>query len=83
MQPLALKFIGAGLAVTVALALGQSQTPAPAQRTAGTVTAVNPQTNQVSLKTDKGELTVTTTERTQILHAQPGEADPNGSPARS
>jgi hypothetical protein len=28
------------------------------------------------LKTDKGELTVTTTDRTQILHAQPGEADP-------
>jgi hypothetical protein len=56
--------------------LAVAQTPAPAQRTGGTVTAVNPQANQVSLKTDKGELTLATTERTQILHAQPGESDP-------
>jgi hypothetical protein len=40
------------------------------------VTAVNGQSNQVSLKTDKGEtVTVTTTDKTQILHAQAGETD--------
>lgn len=53
-----------------------AQAPA-AQRIAGIVTAVNPQANQLSVKNNKGDtLTVSTTDRTQILHAQPGENDP-------
>ena len=78
-QGLRLKFfVALALAVSGAWPIARSQTaPAPAQRTAGTITAVNPQANQVSLKTEKGDtLTVTTTDRTQILHAQPGENDP-------
>lgn len=75
-----MKLFGAiALAVVVALSQAQSQTaPAPAaQRTAGIVTAVNPQANQLTVKTDKGDtLTVSSTDRTQILHAQPGENDP-------
>jgi len=75
-----MKLFGAiALAVVVALSQAQSQTaPAPAaQRTAGIVTAVNPQANQLTVKTDKGDtLTMSTTDRTQILHAQPGENDP-------
>jgi len=75
-----MKLFGAmALAVVVALSQAQSQTAqAPAaQRTAGIVTAVNPQANQLTVKTDKGDtLTMSTTDRTQILHAQPGENDP-------
>ena len=49
----------------------------PRSQVSGIVTVVNTQANEVSFKTDKGEiLTVTTTDRTQILHAQAGEADP-------
>jgi hypothetical protein len=44
---------------------------------AGIVSSVNAQANQISFKTEKGEvLTVTTSEHTQILHPQPGETDP-------
>jgi len=40
------------------------------------VTAVNASASEVSIKTDKGEtVTVTTTDKTQILHAQAGETD--------
>jgi len=40
------------------------------------VAAVNASASQVSIKTDKGEtVTLTTTENTQILHAQAGETD--------
>jgi hypothetical protein len=68
-------------AVLPVLWQAQAQTaPTPAlQRIAGNliVTAVNPQGSQLSVKNDKGEtLTVATTDRTQILHAQPGETDP-------
>src|SRR6266567_5674573 len=75
-----MKVAGAvGLAVLAVLLQAQSQTTqsSPAQRTAGTVTAVNSQANQLSLRNDKGDtLTITATERTQILHAQAGENDP-------
>jgi hypothetical protein len=43
----------------------------------GTVTAIDAKANQVTIKTDKGDsLTFTATDRTQILHAQAGVADP-------
>jgi hypothetical protein len=61
-----------------------AQTPpasatAAAQRSqvAGTVTAVDASNNQVTLKTDKGEVVaITTTEKTLVLHMPPGESDP-------
>lgn len=61
-----------------------AQTPpapaaAPAQRSqvAGTVTAVDASNNQVTLKTDKGEVVaIATTEKTLVLHMPPGESDP-------
>ena len=42
----------------------------------GTVTAVNPSANQISVKTAQGDLTFTTSDRTQILRAQAGVSDP-------
>jgi len=42
----------------------------------GTVKSVNAAANQVSVSTTQGELTFTTSDRTQILRAQPGVADP-------
>jgi len=43
----------------------------------GTVTAIDARANQVTIKTDKGDsITFTATDRTQILHAQAGVADP-------
>ena len=43
----------------------------------GTVTAIDAKANQVTIKTDKGDsITFTATDRTQILHAQAGVADP-------
>ena len=69
-----------GLAVVAVFAQAHAQTAQPAaqrSQAAGTVTAVAAPANQVSFKNDKGEvLTVTTSDRTQILHAQAGEADP-------
>jgi hypothetical protein len=54
-----------------------AQAPAsPRSQVAGIVTAVDAPASQVSFKTDKGEtVTVTTTDKTQILHAQAGEMD--------
>ena len=65
-------------AFAVVLPAHSQTTAAPAaQRIAGNVTAVNPQANQLSLQTEKGDtLTLAATGRTQILHAQPGENDP-------
>src|SRR5690242_7253178 len=42
----------------------------------GTVTAINPASNQVTVKTAQGDLVFTATERTQILGAQVGVSDP-------
>ena len=58
-------------------ARGQAQAPAAARsQVAGIVTAVEASASQVSLKTEKGEtVTITTTDKTQILHAQAGETD--------
>jgi len=73
-----MKLFGA-IVLAVFAVSAQSQTaPAPAaQRTAGIVTAVNPQANQLSVKSEKGDaLTVAANDHTQILHAQPGENDP-------
>ena len=55
----------------------QAQAPAtPRSVVAGIVTKVDASSNQVSFKTDKGEtVTVTTSDKTQILHAQTGESD--------
>ena len=56
-----------------------AQTPPAANRAqlSGTVTAVNADAKQLSLKSDKGEdVSVTTTDRTLILRIPPGETDP-------
>jgi hypothetical protein len=79
-----MKFFGrAALAFLTALpggVLAQTQsaqsTAAPHSRMAGVVTAVDAQANRVSLKNDKGDaITVTTTEKTLILHVPAGEND--------
>jgi ABC-type Fe3+-hydroxamate transport system substrate-binding protein len=79
-----MKFFGrAVLALLMALSgavLAQTQSDrsaaAPHSQVAGTVTAVDAQANQVSLKSDKGDaIAVTTTGKTLILHLPPGEND--------
>ena len=55
-------------------AIAVAQTPS--NHLPGTVTAVNPASNQVSIKTAQGDLTFTTNDRTQILRAQAGVSDP-------
>ena len=53
----------------------QGAAPGRAQVT-GSVESANTQASQLILKTDKGEsITVTTTDRTQILHVPPGVTD--------
>lgn len=42
----------------------------------GTVKSVNASANQIAIATAQGELTFTATDKTQILRAQPGVADP-------
>src|ERR1017187_1340768 len=56
-----------------------AQTPAANRaRLSGTVTSVNADAKQLSLKSDKGEaVSVTTTDRTRILRIPEGETDPN------
>jgi hypothetical protein len=57
--------------------LSAQGTTAPREQVTGTVGAVTAPANQVVLKTDKGEsITVTTTEKTAILHLAPGVTDP-------
>jgi len=75
-------FLAISLAVFALFGAGparsqQAQAPAsPRSQVAGMVAAVNASASQVSIKTDKGEtVTLTTTENTQILHAQAGETD--------
>ncbi len=66
------------LAIAAAVSVS-AQTPPAASRAqlSGTVTAVKPDANQLSLKSDKGEdVSVTTTDRTLILRIPPGETDP-------
>jgi len=61
----------------VAAAVGAVAQTQPSTHLPGTVSAVNSQAGQVTVKTEKGDsLTFSTTERTQILHAQPGVTDP-------
>src|SRR5215471_3432911 len=66
------------LVIAAALsAAAQTQPPANRAQLSGTVTAVNPDAKQLSLKSDKGEdVSVATTERTLILRIPPGETDP-------
>jgi hypothetical protein len=55
--------------------------PAVRREVVGSVTAVTPQTRQVSLQTDKGEtIAVTTGDVTLILHMAPGVTDPAKAP---
>src|SRR5437868_6631441 len=63
-------------AVMSACLSAQAPTPAIRSSLPGSVVSVNAAGNQLVLKTDHGDVTVATTERTQILHAVPGEADP-------
>src|ERR1039457_5538878 len=70
------------VAIVAALSSGSSasaQTPPAANRAqiSGTVTSVDADAKQLSLKSDKGDVvSVTTTERTRILRIPPGETDP-------
>lgn len=69
-----MKWFTAIILTAVAVLPGRAQT---SSHVPGTVTAVDPKANQVTVKTEKGDsLTFTTTDRTQILHAQPGVTDP-------
>src|SRR5689334_962904 len=63
---------GLNLILVAAVAWPLAAQTAPAGHLSGTVTAVNPQSNQVTVKTEKGDLTFTTSERTNILHGQQG-----------
>ena len=71
------------LALVAGVLCGSSaaaQTPPAANRArlSGTVTSVNADAKQLSLKSDKGEaVSVTTTDRTRILRIPEGETDPN------
>jgi hypothetical protein len=69
--------LAAILAVAAAIS-ASAQTPAPNRaQVSGTVTAVNADAKQISLKADKGDdVTVSTTDRTLILRIPPGETDP-------
>lgn len=52
-------------------------TAAPREQVSGTIGSVTASANQLALKTDKGDtVTVTTTEKTAILHLAPGVTDP-------
>jgi hypothetical protein len=75
-------FVSISLAVFALLGVSaawsqQAQAPASARsQVAGIVTKVDASGSQVSFKTDKGEtVTVTTNDKTQILHATAGETD--------
>ena len=77
-----MKFLGTVILVFLTFwvpAIFAQAQPAAASRSqvAGTVTAVDAQARQVSLKTDKGDaVAVQATERTLILRIPPGETDP-------
>jgi hypothetical protein len=58
--------------VIAAVVFGQNA----ANHLPGTVVTVNASANQVAVSTTQGQLTFTANERTQILRAQPGVADP-------
>src|SRR5689334_15665181 len=45
-------------------------------RIPGSVTSVNPGANQLTIKTSNGDLSFTTSDRTQILRAPAGVTDP-------
>src|ERR1035441_4205038 len=75
--------LAALLALVAGVLSGSSaaaQTPPAANRArlSGTVTSVNADAKQLSLKSDKGEaVSVTITDRTRILRIPEGETDPN------
>src|SRR6266567_9381369 len=61
----------------VSIAFAQSQPATPRSQVSGTVTNVNAASNQLSLKSDKGDaLDVATSDRTLVLRIPPGETDP-------
>jgi membrane-associated protease RseP (regulator of RpoE activity) len=66
--------LAVGLAATM---LAQTQPAATASlRVSGTITAVDPASHHLSMKSDKGEdMTVETSDRTAVLRAPPGETD--------
>src|ERR1035438_7156602 len=78
--------LSTAMAALMAIAAGvpsgssaSAQTPAAANRSqiSGTVTSVNTDGNQLSLRSDKGgEVSVAITHRTLILRIPPGETDP-------
>jgi hypothetical protein len=70
--------LAAILAIATAIS-APAQTPPTAARAqlSGTLTSVNADEKQLSLKSDKGEdVLVTTTDRTLLLRIPPGETDP-------
>jgi hypothetical protein len=57
--------------------LSAQGTTAPRAQITGTVSGITASSNELILKTDKGEsVTVTTTDKTSILHLAPGVTDP-------
>jgi hypothetical protein len=74
-----MQFFIALAAILAAAISAAAQTPAAGNRAqlSGTVTAVNADAKQLTLKADKGEdVTVSTSDRTLILRIPPGETDP-------
>jgi len=68
---------GLNLILAAAVVLPLAAQTAPSSHLPGTVTSTNPSSNQITLKTEKGDLTFTTSERTQIVHPQAGVSDPH------
>jgi Cu/Ag efflux protein CusF len=71
--------ISSVIAALLAVAAAVAQTTPAANRAqlSGTVSAVNADSKQITLKSDKGEdVAVTTTDHTLILRIPPGETDP-------
>jgi hypothetical protein len=52
-----------------------AQTATPPTRMMGEVTSINKENNQLTLKTDKGDIAITLSERTRYLRIKPGETD--------
>jgi hypothetical protein len=67
---------GLNLILAAALVWPLAAQTSPSSHLPGTVTSINPSSNQITLKTEKGDLTFTTNERTQILNAKAGVSDP-------
>src|ERR1700733_9671547 len=65
------------LCIEPSVCTAAAQGTAPREQVSGTIGSVTASANQLVLKTDKGDsITVSTTEKTSILHLAPGVTDP-------